>query len=126
MSKKINSEEYPLIFSRLAELRKNSKMTKSQIADKVPTSETYISKLEKNDGMPSLSMLVNFSNAYDVTLQTILNDYITCDDSSNLMEYKSLEDYKDLSFDELVVLLDLTERMLEILKEYKDNETEAE
>lgn len=64
--------DYALLGKRLAELRKQKKLTQEKLAEKTGLANNYISNIENNRSIPSLETLVKLCDALGVTPNEIL------------------------------------------------------
>lgn len=63
-------EEYKLI-GEMIRLRKEEKMTQSQLADRIGNKQQVISRIEKKENSPSLRIFCNILNALGYKLQIV-------------------------------------------------------
>lgn len=57
----------------LSRLRKKADMTQSELADKLNVTRQAVSKYELGDSFPDISILVEISQVFDVTLDELIN-----------------------------------------------------
>ncbi len=65
-----------MISERIRELRKQSKMSQEQLADKLSVSRQAVTKWETGAGIPSLESLIDIAKLFNVSL-----DYLTSEDN---------------------------------------------
>lgn len=56
----------------LSELRKNSKLTQSELGEKLNYTDKSVSKWERGEGVPDVSVLVKLSDLYGVSIDEML------------------------------------------------------
>lgn len=67
-------EDYrKIIAQNISELRKEKKMTQSELADKLHYSDKAISRWERGDTMPSIEVLCELCNLFGVELQYLVS-----------------------------------------------------
>lgn len=64
--------DYQLLGSRIAQLRKNRKITQEKLAEKAEISNNYLSNIENNRSIPSLETLIKVCMALDATPDELL------------------------------------------------------
>ena len=64
--------DYKQLGLRIANERKNKKLTQEQLAEKTGLSANYISNIENNYSIPSLETFIKICSALDVTADYIL------------------------------------------------------
>lgn len=62
------------ISQRLLEMRKKNNYTQQELAEKLYTSDSVISKWERGESSPQLGMLVGIAEIYDITLSELVGD----------------------------------------------------
>ena len=67
-----NSDWREKLPKKLAELRKEAGLTQAELAEKINYSDKSVSKWERGDGVPDLSVLVTLSDLYNVSLDTLI------------------------------------------------------
>ena len=70
--------DYISIGKRIAKIRKKKKLTQEALAERVDSSSTYISNIERAAKQPSLNMLVRIASVLEISL-----DYLVLDNYSN-------------------------------------------
>lgn len=81
--------DYSLMGKRLADIRKNKKLTQEALAEQTDLANNYISNIENSRSIPSLETLVKLCGALNVTPNDILLGTST---TSELYMRKELED----------------------------------
>ncbi|MBQ8615146.1 MAG: helix-turn-helix transcriptional regulator [Clostridia bacterium] len=79
-----NKDFNAIIGKNLLKLRKNKKLTQLEVAEKFNYSDKSISKWEKGESMPSVEVLCELAEFYDVTLDDLTRE----NESSQLAEAK--------------------------------------
>lgn len=69
------------IGSLIYQLRKDKSMTQKQIADKLNISDKAISKWERGQGLPDISLLGELSKVLDISVEQLLSGEITLNES---------------------------------------------
>ena len=64
--------DYQLLGNRIAQLRKNRKITQEKLAEKAEISNNYLSNIENNHSIPSLETVMKLCAALDVTPDELL------------------------------------------------------
>lgn len=64
--------DYQLLGNRIAQLRKNRKITQERLAEKAEISNNYLSNIENNHSIPSLETVMKLCMALDVTPNELL------------------------------------------------------
>ena len=64
--------DYQLLGSRIAQLRKNRKITQEKLAEKAEISNNYLSNIENNHSIPSLETMIKICTALNVTPDELL------------------------------------------------------
>lgn len=90
--------DYSLVGKRVAEIRKQRKLTQEQLAEKANISSNYLSHIETSRSIPSLETLVDLCEALGTTPDQILlgtthakEDYMVSDIAQKLMQCTEYE-----------------------------------
>lgn len=90
--------DYSLLGKRVADLRKQRKLTQEKLAEKADMSSNYLSHIETSRSIPSLETLMTLCTVLDVTPDTILlgtttaqNDYLISDIEKKLAQLNDSE-----------------------------------
>ena len=63
-----------IVAKNLTELRKSSRLTQVELAEKINYSDKTISKWERGEGLPDVETLKKLADLYGVTVDSILNE----------------------------------------------------
>lgn len=62
---------------RIREARKSKGFTQGKLAEKIGTSDVYISEIERGNKMPSIPLLISIVEALDISADYLLRDNIS-------------------------------------------------
>ncbi|MCR2032640.1 helix-turn-helix transcriptional regulator [Anaerofustis stercorihominis] len=80
-----------MIYKNLKDLRKNNGLTQEQLSEKIGVSRQAIAKWEKGESIPDLYSILELSNVYSVTIDTLVRYLLDdVDDKSDDDEGKYL------------------------------------
>lgn len=85
------------VASNIKFLREQNNMTQSDLAERLSTSRSVISKWENNNVTPDLSQLISLSNIFHITLDHLVMNHTLREDL--LKDVKQLYSSKNKSFD---------------------------
>lgn len=103
------------VASNIKFLREQSNMTQSDLAAKLSTSRSVISKWENNNVMPDLSSLISLSNIFHITLDHLVMNHTLRADL--LKDVKQLYSSENKSID--VEVVEIIEYLM-VHPKYKD------
>lgn len=85
-----------LLGERLKEIREDQRITQTELARRVGTSQSAISQIEAGDRKPSYVMLRNLARALDITVSYLLGDedvpLLRPEDEAFFREYRGLSE----------------------------------
>lgn len=87
---------------KLFDLRKNSKMTQADLAEKLNVSRQAVSRWEMGTAMPDIENLIAMSDLFDVTLDELLKDQPKQVESGIEEEVQEEQDPDDPEVDRLL------------------------
>ena len=80
-----------MIYKNLKDLRKNNGLTQEQLSEKIGVSRQAIAKWEKGESIPDLYSILELSNVYSITIDTLVRYLLDdVDDKSDDDEGKYL------------------------------------
>ncbi|EDS72061.1 transcriptional regulator, AbrB family [Anaerofustis stercorihominis DSM 17244] len=80
-----------MIYKNLKDLRKNNGLTQEQLSEKIGVSRQAIGKWEKGESIPDLYSILELSNVYSITIDTLVRYLLDdVDDKSDDDEGKYL------------------------------------
>lgn len=99
------------IGERLREIRKSKNMTLGEIAKKINSSSGFLSDIENNKSVPSISKLEDICNALNISLETFFKN----EDGGNLSSSEILMDiYNNISDEkELPLAAQIVKKMID-------------
>lgn len=72
--------------NRIKEERQRARLTQEKLAELVGCNESYIGQIERGAKNPSLEIIVNISNALNVTVDYLLADNVKVDQINGLLD----------------------------------------
>jgi transcriptional regulator with XRE-family HTH domain len=79
------------IGTRIAVLRRRRKWSQAALAKKVNVTQNYISQIEKNRKLPSLSLIATLADALGVKIATLVEDDPLLSDLRQLVDRDGLD-----------------------------------
>lgn len=84
----VNNEKFGQF---LSEVRKEKSMTQKELADKLFVSDKTVSKWERDNSMPNVSLLIPIADVLGITVTELLKGEKLCDEKPlNTVEVESL------------------------------------
>ena len=69
-----------IVSANLVKLRKKNKLTQAELAEKIHYSDKSISKWEKGESCPSISVALEIASFYGLTLNDLVDENLEVDD----------------------------------------------
>lgn len=107
---------YVLIGMRIRRFREKSGLSQEELADRINATERHIRNIEAGRSGLSISLLVSLANTFDVTVDDLLADSLTCSNDSLRTEVFNL--LSDCTPTETEILMDMLKHMKTLLSKY--------
>ncbi|HCC34284.1 MAG TPA: XRE family transcriptional regulator [Ruminococcaceae bacterium] len=84
--------DYKRLGERIREERKRINLTQAALAEAIDISDTYMGAIERGERSPTLDTLVRLANRLGVTIDFLLADSVSADDSNITDQFKQITD----------------------------------
>lgn len=88
--------DYKHLGARIREERLRLNLTQAQLAEDIDISDTYMGAIERGERSLTLDTLVRLVNRLGVTVDYILSDSVSCDDSNIVEQFRQIVDKQPL------------------------------
>ncbi len=88
--------DYKRLGARIREERLRLNLTQAQLAEDIDISDTYMGAIERGERSLTLDTLVRLVNRLGVTVDYILSDSVSCDDSNIVEQFRQIVDKQPL------------------------------
>ncbi len=95
--------DYKRLGKRIREERKKLNLTQSQLAEAIDISDTYMGAIERGERSLTLDTLVRLVNRLGVTVDYMLADSVTDNDSNIMEQFKQIIDGQPLERKQMAV-----------------------
>lgn len=95
---------------RIREERKKSNLTQEQLAELINVSATYVGLIERGERSLTLDKLINIANVLGISVDYLLSDSITADDSAR--EKLLLQLFSSANSNQKNLILEMTKLIL--------------
>ena len=94
---------YKRLGERIREERLKLKLTQAQLAEDIDISDTYMGAIERGERSLTLDTLVRLVNRLGVTVDYLLSDSVTDNDSNIIEQFKQIIDGKPLERKQMAI-----------------------
>ncbi len=95
--------DYKRLGKRIREERQRLNLTQAQLAESVDISDTYMGAIERGERSLTLDTLVRLVNRLGVTVDYMLSDSVSDNDSNILNQFKQIIDRQPLERKQMAV-----------------------
>ena len=95
--------DYKKLGKRIREERKRLNLTQAQLAEAIDISDTYMGAIERGERSLTLDTLVRLVNRLGVTIDYMLSDSVSDNDSNIIEQFKQIIDCQPLERKQMAV-----------------------
>ena len=95
--------DYKRLGTRIREERKKLNLTQAQLAEAIDISDTYMGAIERGERSLTLDTLVNLVNRLGVTVDYLLADSVSDNDSNIMEQFKQIMDGQPLERKQMAI-----------------------
>ena len=95
--------DYKRLGTRIREERKRLNLTQAQLAEAIDISDTYMGAIERGERSLTLDTLVNLVNRLGVTVDYLLADSVSDNDSNIMEQFKQIMDGQPLERKQMAI-----------------------
>ena len=95
--------DYKRLGERIREERKRLNLTQAQLAEAIDISDTYMGAIERGERSLTLDTLVRLVNRLGVTVDYMLSDSVSDNDSNIMEQFKQLIDGQPLERKQMAI-----------------------
>ena len=95
--------DYKKLGKRIREERKKLNLTQSQLAEAIDISDTYMGAIERGERSLTLDTLVKLVNRLGVTVDYMLSDFVSDNNSNILEQFKQIIDGQPLERKQMAI-----------------------
>lgn len=94
---------YKKLGKRIREERLRLNLTQAQLAESIDISDTYMGAIERGERSLTLDTLVRLVNRLGVTVDYLLSDFVTDNDSNIVEQFKQIIDGQPLAQKQMAI-----------------------
>lgn len=95
--------DYKKLGKRIREERKRLNLTQAELAEAIDISDTYMGAIERGERSLTLDTLVRLVNRLGVTIDYLLSDSVSDNDSNIMEQFKQIIDCQPLERKEMAI-----------------------
>ncbi len=95
--------DYKRLGQRIREERQRLNLTQAQLAEEINISDTYMGAIERGERSLTLDTLVRLVNRLGVTVDYMLSDSVSDNDSNIMNQFKQIIDHQPLERKQMAV-----------------------
>ena len=95
--------DYKRLGERIREERKRLNLTQAQLAEAIDISDTYMGAIERGERSLTLDTLVRLVNRLGVTVDYMLSDSVSDNDSNIMEQFKQITDGQPLERKQMAI-----------------------
>lgn len=95
--------DYKRLGERIREERKRLNLTQAQLAEAIDISDTYMGAIERGERSLTLDTLVRLVNRLGVTVDYMLSDSVSNNDSNIIEQFKQITDGQPLERKQMAI-----------------------
>lgn len=95
--------DYKRLGNRIREERKRLKLTQAQLAEDIDISDTYMGAIERGERSLTLDTLVRLVNRLGITVDYLLADSVSDNDSNIIEQFKQIIDCQPLERKQMAI-----------------------
>lgn len=95
--------DYKRLGERIREERKRLNLTQAQLAEAIDISDTYMGAIERGERSLTLDTLVRLVNRLGVTVDYMLSDSVSDNDSNIMEQFKQITDGQSLERKQMAI-----------------------
>ena len=95
--------DYKRLGERIREERKRLNLTQAQLAESIDISDTYMGAIERGERSLTLDTLVRLVNRLGVTVDYMLSDSVSDNDSNIMEQFKQIIDSQPLERKQMAI-----------------------
>ena len=95
--------DYKRLGARIREERKRLNLTQAQLAEDIDISDTYMGAIERGERSLTLDTLVSLVNRLGVTVDYLLADSVSDNDSNIMEQFKQIMDRQPLERKQMAI-----------------------
>ena len=95
--------DYKRLGIRIREERKKLNLTQAQLAEAIDISDTYMGAIERGERSLTLDTLVRLVNRLGVTVDYMLSDFVSDNDSNIMEQFKQITDGQPLERKQMAI-----------------------
>lgn len=95
--------DYKRLGERIREERHRLNLTQAQLAEEIDISDTYMGAIERGERSLTLGTLVRLVNRLGVTVDYMLSDSVSDNDSNIMEQFKQITDHQPLERKQMAI-----------------------
>lgn len=95
--------DYKRLGKRIREERLKLNLTQAQLAETIDISDTYMGAIERGEQSPTLDTLVRLINRLGVTVDYLLSDSVSDNDSNIMEQFRQIVDCQPMERKQMAV-----------------------